>query len=160
MIDQLIKLLRESESTAWVAEQIKYTLSQGKSVTYKDAAKSKDFFKLESSDISNRDRKKRDSYETTRPYTEAEARELTVSALRSLFLDIPWFQLKAFMNLNDLGIDVGEIQFVESEKNIDFIEYQVTFDRQANYSLKLREVKLSEADAMSRLNEFLELLCK
>lgn len=160
MIEQLLKLLRESESTAWVAEQIEYTLSQGKSETYKEAAKNKDFFKLESSDLSKRDRTKRESYETTRSYTEVEARELIVSALRSFFVDIPWFQSKAFKNLNDLGIDVGEIQFVESEKNIDFIEYQVPFEWQANYSLRCRDVEFSEADAVSRFNKFLELLPK
>ena len=66
---------------------------------------------LEPSDLIARARKKRETYETTRAYTDDESLELVKDALRSLYVTLPAIQAGALKKLHALGLDFSDIKF-------------------------------------------------
>src|SRR5437762_3348685 len=101
----LLPLLRQSVSTRWIADNIAETLEQGVSVRVRDASSDVVFAAetAEPTGITRHERKKRETYETTRPYTESEELEVFAAALRTLLLDLPAIQVAGIQILGDLG---------------------------------------------------------
>lgn len=119
-VDGLLRLLRESKETSWVADQLVASFAQGVSMNVKDAITDGRFFELAPYDISRGDERKRQTYETTRPYTDTEKLDLIKQALKALFVELPTVQVAGFRGLLDLGAHVSNIEFLapeDSEEN-------------------------------------------
>ncbi|MBL4713965.1 MAG: hypothetical protein JKY64_05525 [Alcanivorax sp.] len=147
MREKLLELLRETEDSTWVAEQLERTLAQGISMPVKDSKGDAEFYRLEPSGLSAREKKKRETYETTRAYTEEESIEIIQDALRSLFITLPATQSSAVKTLRELGIDANQINFVNpDEPGRD----------DAPHSLTINAENFSKEQAEARLQGFLE----
>ena len=92
MRDLLMQVLRESKSNAWAADQLERTLAQGLSMTVKDTKGDVEFYRLEPSGLTAREKKKREAYETTRAYTDEEAVKLIEGAFHTIFVTLPAIQ--------------------------------------------------------------------
>jgi hypothetical protein len=114
-VDLLLALLRENESTRWVAEQVVESFRQGLTMSFKEASGDSRFFALQAHDISSVDKRKRDKYETTRPYADEEKLNLLLDALKTLFVEVPDIQDAAFRELEALGLKVAGIEFEPPE---------------------------------------------
>jgi len=91
------------------------------------------------------EKKKRESYETTRAYTDEEAKVLIADAFRALFVTLPAIQASALKELRALGLDFSEIQFVSpDEPGSEEFPHTLSFDLQ----------QYSEELANERLNQF------
>lgn len=147
MREKLLELLRETEDSTWVADQLERTLAQGISMPVKDSKGDAEFYRLEPSGLSAREKKKRETYETTRAYTEEESIEIIQDALRSLFITLPATQSSAVKTLRELGIDINDINFVPpDEPGRD----------DAPHTLTINAENFSKEQAEARLQEFLE----
>ncbi|WP_422102206.1 hypothetical protein [Vreelandella sp.] len=147
MREKLLELLRETEDSTWVADQLERTLAQGISMPVKESKSDAEFYRLEPIGLSAREKKKRETYETTRAYTEEESVEIIQDALRSLFITLPATQSSAVKTLRDLGTDANEINFVPpDEPGRD----------DAPHTLTINAENFSKEQAETRLQEFLE----
>ena len=143
MRDELIELLRESESVSWVADQIEHTLAQGITMTVKDIEYDSEFYRLEPSDLTKRERKKRETYETTRAYTEEEAIELIEEAFEAVFMTLPSVQAHIFKQLTKIDSELSAIEFVSPDEpgredmphtlSIDIVDFS---DEEAYYRVQ------------------------
>lgn len=145
----ILSLLREDESTRWVAEQVQRTFSQGLSMSVKEASEDQGFTALEPSGLTTRERRKREKYETTRPYSDQEKRAVIRKALETLYVELPAIQVAALGGLKDLGINATTMEFlapVEPEQN--HVEYSLTLEDQIS----------RRASLASRFQEFEKML--
>lgn len=128
-IDEILPLLQEETSTSWVAEQIKQTFRQGISMNVRESLGDAEFFQLAPSGLSTKDKSKREKYETTRPYSASEKETIIISALETLYIELPAIQLSALNALQEFGLDTSRIEFTppdEPEQGRD--EYSITYD--------------------------------
>lgn len=116
MRNLLLKVLRESSSNAWAADQLERTLAQGLSMTVKDTKGDAEFYRLEPSGLSAREKKKREAYETTRAYTEDEAIALIENGFHTIFVTLPAVQASAMKELRALGRDFENVEFVPPDE--------------------------------------------
>ena len=107
-VETVLSLLRDKDSTRWVADQVLLSFSQGLSMNVKDAESDDRFNALEPANLTKRERRKREKYETTRPYTEQEKLELLREALETLYLVLPAIQVAALNALNELSVTAVE----------------------------------------------------
>lgn len=128
-IDLVIRLLREDEHTQWVADQVATSFAQGVSMNVKETLSDSQFYSLEPSDLTNREKQKREKYETTRPYSEDEKLQLLTEALDTLYIDLPAIQVAALKGLSDFGADSSAIVFVPPDEP-EQGEYGYTMDLQ------------------------------
>ena len=70
-----------------------------------------DDFQRAESKLTHRERTKREKYETSRPYDEAEKVNLVRYALYEVFVTVPAVRLAATRSLRDLGATVTTIEF-------------------------------------------------
>jgi len=82
----------------------------------KDAQADIAFYSLEPSDLTSRERQKREKYETTRPYTDGEKLELLAEALETLYIDLPAIQAAGLEALQDLGGGGASIEFAAPDE--------------------------------------------
>lgn len=151
MREKLLQLLRETEDSTWVADQLERTFAQGISMPVKDSKDDVEFYRLEPSGLTAREKKKRETYETTRAYTEEESVVLIRDALRSLFMTLPATQSSAIKGLRGLGLDFNEINFVApDEPGRD----------DAPHTLTTNAEDFSAEQAETRLQEFLERIAE
>lgn len=149
MRDNLLEILRETENNTWVADQLERTFAQGISMPVKESKSDAEFYRLEPGGLSAREKKKRDTYETTRAYTEEESVDIIKDALRSLFITLPATQSSAVKELRKLGVVANEINFVApDEPGRD----------DAPHTLTINAEKFSKEQAETRLQQFLERL--
>ncbi len=85
-------------------------------MTVKETKSDIEFFHLEPSGLSPREIKKRETYETTRAYTDEESMELIKEAFNALFVTLPSIQASAIKELKILGIDFSNIEFVQPDE--------------------------------------------
>lgn len=116
MRELLMQLLRESKSNSWVADQLGSTFAQSISMTVKDIGGDAEFYRLVPSDIPAREKKKRETYETTRAFTDEEALDVIKKAFRTVFVDLPAIQGAALRELHAFGIDFDDIEFVAPDE--------------------------------------------
>ena len=115
-IDLVMRLLREDERTPWVADQVASSFAQGVSMNVKEALSDVQFYNPEPSDLTSRERQKREKYETTRPYSDEEKLELLTEALDALYVDLPAIQVAALKSLRDLGMAASTIEFAPPDE--------------------------------------------
>lgn len=120
--EELLPLLKEDTSTSWVAEQIQMTFRQGISMNVRESLADVSFYQLVPSDITTKERAKREKYETTRSYSVTEKELIIINALKTLYLELPAIQLSALETLKEFGLDTTSIEFVppdEPELGVD-----------------------------------------
>ena len=147
MRNQLIQLLRETQSNAWVADQLERSLGQGVSMTVKDTKGDAEFSQLEPSDLTARERKKRETYETTRAYTDEEAVKLIEEAFRTIFVVLPAIQQSALKELHALGLEFDGIRFAVPDE---------PGREDASHTIESGSERFSEETAKKRVDRFLE----
>lgn len=148
-INAILSALRKSESTSWVAEQTTFTFSQGLSVSGKEASQELAFAALEPAGLTYRERRKREKYETTRPYSDGEKLDLLVRALTTFFIDLPAIQMAAFSGLRGLGVDAATVEFVTPDE---------PGQGEAAYSMSLQAVASQKEYLAHKFREFAEML--
>lgn len=118
-IEDLLRDLKESPSTRWVANEIDETLSQGVSMNFKDAAEDSRFYELiPASNIPSQDKNKRQKYETSRPFTEDERIEVILKAFEVVYLDLPAIRDSAIRNLVEIDNNIESIVFSSADDDI------------------------------------------
>lgn len=140
----VLDLLRERPEVGWVASQLQETLADGISMTVRDSADDAVFMQLEPTDLSTRERQKREKYETTRPYTDEEASELIIGALKELFETLPAVQTAALERVRSLaGRDVAIEFFPPDEVERGEPAHRLTTENYAAYQQDL-EIRLDK----------------
>lgn len=143
-IEVFLRELRESPITSWVAGEVDETLSQGISMNVKDAATDSKFYELlPSQNITEKERNKRQKYETSRVFTDDEKLEVILKAFEVIYLDLPAIRKSAIINLAEIDKKIEKITFSSAEEEI------VSEEKTAH------EIKLKEID--EELNEYREL---
>jgi hypothetical protein len=148
-IEELLRDLKESPSTRWVANEVDETLSQGVSMNFKDAAEDSRFYELmPASNIPAQDKNKRQKYETSRPFTEGEKIEVILKAFEVMYLDLPAIRESAIKNLSEIDNSIESIVFssadddISNEKNtheINIIGIEEESNRLRNIHLEFLE---------------------
>jgi hypothetical protein len=115
-VDLLLRLLREDGATAWVSDQVVSSFVQGVSMNVKDAQSDAGFGDFEPIGLTNRERRQREKYETTRPYSEQEKLQLLDQALKTLFVVLPAIQIAGLRNLGEFDGGATEIKFVPPDE--------------------------------------------
>lgn len=108
-----IDLLRANEEVAWVAEHLLASYSEGIAQSAKELAVSDatNLAMVQDETTARREKAKREKYETSRPYSEAEKIELLEFALKQVFIALPATQSSIAMALIDLGATADAIEF-------------------------------------------------
>ena len=122
--DSLMSMIREDKKISWVSEQLEDSFSQGISMRVKESKSDMEFYRLEPSEITTREKTKREKYETSRPYSEDEKIDLIKKALKRVFLELPVIQIAAINNLSELCGGIDSIEFIvpeEIEENLQEI---------------------------------------
>ena len=151
-VDSVLRLMRESKDARWVAEQIEASFAQGISMSVKNAIVDGRFFELEPAALlSKGEQRKREKYETTRPYTDVEKKELLIAALKAVFIDLPAIQSAGIKGLRDIGAGVGSIEFAPPDE----LE-----QGHSGYSRTLSEAQAQQVSLTERVEQFLAQLNK
>ena len=117
--EDFLRKLRENPATAWIADEIDETISQGVSMNVKDADKDSSFFELASTEeLSTKEKNKRQNYETSRPYTEEEKIDLALKTIKVMYLDLPAIRYSALNNFREFCDEVKSISFSSDEKEL------------------------------------------
>jgi hypothetical protein len=115
-VETVLSLLDESESTGWVAEQVRSTFSQGLSMSVKEPSQELAFRQAAPAGLTPLERRKREKYETTRAFTDPEKLDLLHESLQALYLDLPAIQNAALECLQKIGEPVENIEFVSPDE--------------------------------------------
>ncbi|MDN7542745.1 hypothetical protein [Burkholderia cenocepacia] len=115
-VDLVLRLLREDESTPWVADQVASSFAQGVSMNVKEALADVEFFSLEPQGLSSREKQKREKYETTRPYTDDEKLLLLAEALETVYVDLPAIQVAGLKGLQSFTAEGISIEFAPPDE--------------------------------------------
>jgi hypothetical protein len=144
-----LDLLRKDDRVAWVVEQVTDSFAEGIAQSAKERAimAHADFFVMSDSDVSARERTKREKYETSRPYQEAEKLELIRFALKEVFVTLPKVQEANAKWLRDLGSDATTIEF-DTPDNEERVE--------GSYAQSLTPDQAVNADLDRRFSDFIE----
>jgi len=112
----LLSVIGPRERTGWLIDQVKQSFAQGVSMNVKEAAADTAFNSVEPAALTSRERRKREKYETTRPYSESEKLELVRQALDTIFLDLPAMQTAGMEQLRKLGAHADKIEFLAPDE--------------------------------------------
>jgi hypothetical protein len=145
----MLSLLRGSESTRWVAEQVVRTFSQGLSMSVKDASQDLGFSAREPAGLTTRERRKREKYETTRPYSDQEKVDLLRRALEALYVELPAIQVAALNGLKDLRTKATTIEFVAPDE---------PEQSDVSYSVSLETLSSQKEYLITNFREFAKIL--
>jgi len=150
-VDLVLRLLREDESTPWVADQVASSFAQGVSMNVKEALDDVQFFSLEPQGLTNREKQKREKYETTRPYTDDEKLLLLTEALKTLYVDLPAIQAAGLEGLQNFIADGTTIEFAPPDEPEE--------DRYG-YTDDLKAATIRAEDLRKRFDQFKQELMK
>ena len=146
-VDHILQLMRESDDARWIAEQIEASFAQGISMSVKEAIVDGRFFELQPpTGLSKTEQRKREKYETTRPYTDSEKKDLVIAALRAVFVDLPAIQSAGLKGLREVGAESTSVEFLppaEPEQG------------HLSYSRNLSESLAQESSLSERVEKFL-----
>lgn len=118
-VDRFLQEILLDPNFSWVADQITETISQGVSMNAQEASSDSRFFNLvEPADITQRERNRRQKYETSRSYTEDEMVDVIRDALKKYFIDLPSVRMSAIENLKNVVGDVDSIAFSTSDDSL------------------------------------------
>ncbi|CAG9297538.1 hypothetical protein [Celerinatantimonas diazotrophica] len=117
-IEDFLNVLRQSSGTSWMAEEIEDTFSQGISMKAQEADTDSSFFKLVPPDqLPAPEKKKRQKYETSRPFTPDEKVGVILKSIEVAFLDVPKIRHSALENLLKFDATIESIKFVPSDND-------------------------------------------
>jgi hypothetical protein len=115
--DIALALLGKSSATSWIAEEINESLASGVSVSAKDVPPASLFGADQAVvELTAPERKKREIYETTRPYTDSERLMLVLDAIDSIYLTLPAVQESALLSLAKIQRNLTEVVFMPPEE--------------------------------------------
>jgi len=131
-IEDLLRELKKSPSTRWMANEVDETLAQGVSMNVKDAVEDNRFFELMPVNIvQKKENNKRLSYETSRPFTEHEKIEVTLKAFEVIYLDLPAIRSSAVNNLVEFNNNLQSIVFSSADDDLT--------DREENHKITINK---------------------
>jgi hypothetical protein len=138
-----IDLLRTNEEVAWVADHLLASYSEGIAQSAKELAVSdaSDLVLAQNATTARREKAKREKYETSRPYSEAEKIELLEFALEQVFITLPATQASIATALIDLGATANAIEFSapdDEEPETGFYTLRLSTDEQKLDDLRAR----------------------
>jgi hypothetical protein len=126
-ISQLVlEVIRKDKAIAWIADELSASYSEGIAQSAKERPVSLQALSLTETDLITRERSKREKYETSRPYSEAEKLELVDFGLRQVFVAIPAMQDSIFKTLSKLGCNASRIEFVAPDEERVGLEHSFT----------------------------------
>jgi len=107
-----LDLLRADERIWWVRDQLVTTFTEGIAQSAKDRA-FEGFYDMQVNEgqFTQRERTKREKYETSRAYEEKEKIRLIQHALTEVYVTIPAIQLAATNGLKEMWEDLSLIEF-------------------------------------------------
>lgn len=123
-----LDLIRHDHRTYWVWEQLAASLEEGITQSAKERVPNSDESEVAfSRRLTARERAKRETYETSRPYEEHEKIELIAYGLKEVFMTIPAVKLAAISALQELGSTATTIEFStpQDEGRLEDIESHV-----------------------------------
>lgn len=145
-----LDLLRADDKSSWIMDHLTASFSEGIAQSAKEVSRSapRDF-ELTMEIPSRREKAKREKYETSRPYDEAEKVELIQYALHEVFVTLPAIQDATARSLKELGALAGAIEFSapDDEERTE-----------RSYAIKLSESPETSQDLERRLATFQEKL--
>ncbi|WP_157256524.1 hypothetical protein [Pelomonas sp. Root1217] len=107
-----LDLLRRDDKIDWVLSHLVSSFSEGIAQSAKERGSLAQVdFQLASFDMTSKERTKREKYETSRPYEEAEKLELITFALHEVFVTLPEIQAATAKALTELGATSTRIEF-------------------------------------------------
>lgn len=138
-----LDLMRSDATVSWVSDQVAASFAEGITQSAKDRGllDTSSEFQLAQAEVTQRERTKREKYETSRPYEEPEKVELIAHALHELFVTIPAVQLAAAGSLLDLGAKTAAIEFStpDDEENLERTpDHSVSMDQATAADLRHR----------------------
>jgi hypothetical protein len=148
-IDQLMDLMRNSEDFSWIADQLSSTFDQGVLIKAKEAQEDSRFASL-SYHQSTQESKKREKYETSRPYSDQEKLDLLTKAITAVFEVLPAIQNNGIKTLK---------KFNESITRIEFLSPNST-EQNPSYSIDLLEIDSKNQRLKENAQKFIQELKK
>lgn len=147
-----LDFLRSNDKLVWVLDQLLASFSEGIAHSAKERgiAHQVDFLAAEAT-LTQKERTKREKYETSRPYDENEKLELIRFALAQVFVTLPAMQTATSKALRDLGSSATAIEFStpDDEERPD-----------GSYAQTLAPDSSVVDDLRQRLDHFLKNLAK
>jgi hypothetical protein len=142
-LELLLRLINERAETRWVGEQLQETFARGISMAVSEAREDSYFEVAFQTGLPTRDAKRREAYETSRPYTDEEKLQIVINALRVLFVEVPAVQEAAIRRLNDLGSNATTIVMAGPE-GVEQVEREHAIDaKQASRQRIVSEEKFA-----------------
>lgn len=146
-----LDILREDERFGWIVEQLNDSFAEGiaQSAKERGSLAQGDYMASSEASFSTRDRRKREKYETSRPYQESEKLELIRFAIHEVFVTLPKVRQANSSWLRELGSTATTIEF-------DAPDNEERTERSYVQSLAIDESTL--ADLQRRYEQFVENL--
>ena len=142
-------LMRNSEDFSWIADQLSSTFDQGVLIKAKEAQEDSRFASLFYHQ-STQESKKREKYETSRPYSDQEKLELLTKAITAVFEVLPAIQNNGIKTLK---------KFNESITRIEFLSPNST-EQNPSYSIDLLEIDSKNQRLKENAQKFIQELKK
>jgi hypothetical protein len=108
--DEALQRLREKPQTRWIAEQLAEVIAQGVSMARNEP--SMESALANESSVTDYDRNKRATYQSSRAYTGHEKADLLMKAVHAVLVELPAIQLSAIERFRKLGSQATDIEFV------------------------------------------------
>ncbi len=143
-----LDLIRRDDKVDWVLEQLISSFSEGIAQSAKErvAAVQADL-EVAETQMTSKERTKREKYETSRPYEEAEKIDLINFALHEVFVTLPEIQAATAKSLKDLGATSTRIEFTapdDEERADGSYAVDVSLDRNNLEDLRQRFASFSK----------------
>jgi hypothetical protein len=141
-----LDLIQSDDRILWVGNQLLATFAEGVTQSAKERGSLAQVDALVSAEgVTQREKIKREKYETSRQYDEAEKIDLVLYALREVYVVMPAVQLALMRALMDLGAGARTIIFsTPSEEQAEAPHtYEVEMDSERAEELKFRYEEFS-----------------
>lgn len=143
-----LDFLRREDKVGWVLDHLVSSFAEGIAQSAKEhGGESQVAFRQVESEISSKERIKREKYETSRPYDEAEKLALIRFALHEVFVTLPAIQAATAKSLKDLGAASSRIEFAtpDDEERIDgSYVVEVSADKETIENIRQRFEKFTQ----------------
>jgi len=139
-IDQLMDLMRNSEDFSWIADQLSSTFDQGVSIKAKEAQADRHFAQPSYPyHQTTQETKKREKYETSRPYSDQEKLELLSKAITAVFETLPAIQNNGIKTLKKFNEGITRIEFFSPNSTEQNPLYSIDLPEIDSKNQKLKE---------------------
>jgi hypothetical protein len=143
-----LDLIRRDDKLDWVLEQLISSFSEGIAQSAKERGNAVQVdMQVAETQMTSKERTKREKYETSRPYEETEKLDLINFALHEVFVTLPEIQAATAKSLKDLGATSTRIEFAtpdDEERADGSYAVDVSDDRNNLEDLRQRFSSFSE----------------